>query len=347
MKRILTLSLSLALAMGLTVPAFAEEPVFADMPADHWSAPYVQRAYEDGAIAGIYTEEGLTFAPDDPLTAGQFAAIVTQAFCWRELDRSLYEPWYAPYQKTAEQAGLTEGAGIGDWEAPMTRYQMAAMLFRLAQARKVPLPEEEALAAAREKIADWDQVPEGYQEAVAASYALGLLSGIDTAGTFGGDQGLIRAQAAVVYAKLDDAVRAADGPMEHALEARERELARGGLSYEFHRYPGPKGTVYVAAQLGAPHGGQVEMGCVDQAGQTLDIAALLPSYFMYGANYLSPSEIVFSEDGALLTFVTPIREGKGGFGEPEEVKDWGPTRCTVDLVSGTMASMEPLEGQGQ
>lgn len=50
-----------------------------------------------------------------------------------------------------------------------------------------------------------------------------------------------------------------------------------------------------------------------------------------------------SEDESRLTFVTPAREGRGGFGEPEEVKDWGDTLCTVDLASGTMESMKPFQ----
>lgn len=347
MKRLKKLSsplLALALSFSLAVPALAAaEGTFADVAPGFWAAPYVETAREDRVIAGTgeYVDDKPLFAPDAQLTAGQFAAIVTQAFCWRDLDRGLDGPWYAPFRQAAEQAGLMEGTGVTDWEVPMTRYQMAVMLYRLAAAKQVPLPSEAELAAARERIADWDQIPEQYRQAVASCFALGLLSGVDGAGTFAGEQTLIRAQAAVVYCKLDSAVQAAD-PMEHVLDKIERKFKDSVLTCRFDRYPGPEGTVYVASQLGALHGGQVLMGYVDRTGKDLDIAALLPSYFMFGANYLSPSEIQFSEDGTRLTFVTPIREGTDAYGTPE-TRDWGPTRCTVDLISGTMGSMIPVE----
>ncbi len=237
----------------------------------------------------------------------------------------------------------------------MTRYQMAAMLYDLVGAVELSLPDEDKLAAAPASIGDWDQVPEEYQRSVAAAYALGLLSGVDEAGTFVGTSTLTRAQAAAVLSRADAAALAADGPMERALEKAERQMAVWGTpSYEFTRYPGPKGTVYVAVQLGTPHGSSTNMAYVYEDGSELSINSLLPNgYHLSGiSGYLDPTEIQFHEAGDKLTFVTPIEEGvpneHPGPDNPSmwlETRDWGPTRCTVDLVSGTMESMEPLTSQ--
>ena len=132
-------------------------------------------------------------------------------------------------------------------------------------------------------------------------------------------------------------------PMERVLVEAEHQLAQSWLSYSFDRYPGPNGTAYVARQYGTPHGTATVIRYVDRDGTVLFINDLLPNYFMYGPSfYLEPREFQFSEDGGRLTFITPVKEGSGGQGEPEEIRDWGDTLCTVDLTAGTMESMVPL-----
>lgn len=351
MKRSLSLVLSLALSLSLLAPAFAlEASPFSDVPVDHWAVEAIWQASQDGIIQGMGDGR---FAPNNELTAAQFAAIVIRAFYWRELkdlgENTPRDTWYARYQKVAEDAGLMKDTGVEDWTAPMTRYQMAQMLYNIAVDQKFVLPGEDALKAVRDKIGDWSKVPKGYQTAVSAAYAMDLLSGVDAKGTFAGDQSLSRAQAAVIYSRLEEALAGIQGIVERTLEREERQLASTGpaytfaLPYSFDRYPGPGGTAYVARQSGTPHGGIVNMAYVYEDGRVLDISALLPSYFMYGTNYLSPSGVEFSGDGAKLFFVTPVREGTGAYTDHPYEKDWGPTLCTVDLVSGTMESMVPVQ----
>lgn len=348
MKRMITLALTLALTLSLAAPVFAEEQKspFADVPLDHWAIEYIRQASQDQIIQGM--GDG-TFAPDDGLTAAQFAAIVAEAFYWRDLDRENNVPWYALYQKAVEDAGLMEGVGVEDWSAPMTRYQMAQMLYNIAVGQSLFVaPDEETLEPAT--IGDWKQVPEQYQSAVLRTYLLGLLSGMDEKGTFAGDRSLTRAQAAVIYCRLEEALLALQGPMERVLEKTERKMAVWGTpSYEFTRYPGLKGTLYVGVYLGTPHGSSTNMVFVYEDGSELSIHALLPTGYRLGG-YLSPTEIQFDETGEKLIFITPVEEGipnpKPGPDNPNmwlETRNWGPTRCTVNLVSGTMESMEPLD----
>lgn len=355
-KRILSAALALALSLSLAVPAFAEEEgPFDDVPLDHWAVEAIRQAKEEAIISGMYYRN---FAPDDRLTTAQFATIVTKAFYWRDFGRDPEESWIAPgegeedwyvfYKEVAERAGLTEGTGIEDWNAPMTRYQMAVMLYNVVVDKELALPDKAVLEAV--EITDWDQVPEEFQEAVSTAYAMGLLSGMED-GSFAGDQTLTRAQAAVVFAKLDKAMEVKDGLLERALDKEERYYTRYSfLSYSFSRYPGELGTACVATQGGLPHGGQTSMVFIYQDGSVLNIDMLLPpGYRLSGiGGYLNPSKIRFNETGDKLTFVTPIEEGipskpgDGSTGIWAEYKDWGPTLCTVDLISGTMESLEPV-----
>lgn len=349
-KRILAAILTLAVSASLAVPVLAEGSRFGDVPSNHWAAEAIRRANEDGVMVGTGTfpETGLArFEPDADLTSAQFAVIMTGAL-YRDIPDEAAGPWYAPFQTVMEDAGWDEGAGILDWEAPMTRYQMAAVLYNIAEDQGVLLPNRENLEAAQDGIADWEQIPAEYRRAVAVSYVLDLLSGVDEAGTFAGDRSLTRAQAAVVYGKLKDALFASGGPMERILEEREQQLAAAGLSYEFTRYDGRKGAVYVSRQFGTPHGTICCMEYVARDGARLNIQSLLPGGYRLGT-YLDPTEIQLDETGDKLTFVTPIEEGipneTPGPDNPSmwlDTKDWGLTRCTVDLTTGTVEAMEPV-----
>lgn len=344
-KRILPAALSLALVLSLAVPAFAgEESPFTDVSPDHWAVAYIRQASQDNIIQGM--GDG-TFAPDDALTAAQFAAIVTQAFYWRDFGRDPAEQWTVPgagtenwyvfYKEAAEKAGLAEGTGIKDWNLPMTRYQMAQMLYNIAVDKEIKLTSPASLYT----IPDLDQIPEQYREAVESVYSLKLLSGMDKRGTFAGEKTLTRAQAAVIYTKLESALAATQGSMERALDRAERALALEYLSYTFTRYPGKLGTAYYAAQHGTPHGGNSWLSYVSLDGTEQNIQDLLPEGYIYGSFWsLDPKEIQVDEAGEKLSFVTRVQKLADGSDTNVE-KDWGNTRIVVNTVSGKMESMEP------
>lgn len=345
MKRMITLALTLALTLSLAAPVFAEEQKspFADVPLDHWAIEYIRQASQDQIIQGM--GDG-TFAPDDELTAAQFAAIVAEAFYWRDLDRENNDPWYALYQEAVEDAGLMEGVGVEDWSAPMTRYQMAQMLYNIAVGQSLFVaPDEETLESAT--IGDWKQVPEQYQSAVLRTYLLGLLSGMDEKGTFAGDRSLTRAQAAVIYCRLEEALLALQGPMERVLEKEERSCSQNSfLSTIFTRHPGKLGTAYEINQGGTPHGSNHRLYYVALDGTKLNIQSLLPEGYIYGSFWsLDPREVQLDEAGEKLSFVTKVQEQilnpelPGGF---DASKSWGDTKIVINVVTGTTESMEPL-----
>ena len=60
------------------------------------------------------------------------------------------------------------------------------------------------LRSAAGRIADYSAIPETYADAVTAMYAMGWLSGVDSAGTFGGNSPMSRAAACVALCSLLD-----------------------------------------------------------------------------------------------------------------------------------------------
>ena len=211
MKRLSACALSLALSVSMILPAGAAGAAFTDVPQDHWANPYVEAMTQKGVVTGVGNGR---FNPDGNLSTAEFAVMLTQAFCPKEVaDPEEGGAWWEPYLNAAWEAGyLTDTtAGFsyadGSWDAdvvtaPMTRYDMAQAMNNTAVAEKMTLPTDEQREAAQAAIGDFDSIPEDYESAVVAMYALGYLSGVNANGDFGGESTMTRAQSCVVMSKL-------------------------------------------------------------------------------------------------------------------------------------------------
>ena len=211
MKRLSACALSLALSVSMILPAGAAGAAFTDVPQDHWANPYVEAMTQKGVVTGVGNGR---FNPDGNLSTAEFAVMLTQAFCPKEVaDPEEGAAWWEPYLNAAWEAGyLTDTtAGFsyadGSWDAdvvtaPMTRYDMAQAMNNTAVAEKMTLPTDEQREAAQAAIGDFDSIPEDYESAVVAMYALGYLSGVNANGDFGGESTMTRAQSCVVMSKL-------------------------------------------------------------------------------------------------------------------------------------------------
>lgn len=211
MKRLSACALSLALSVSMILPAGAAGAAFTDVPQDHWANPYVEAMTQKGVVTGVGNGR---FNPDGNLSTAEFAVMLTQAFCPKEVaDPEEGAAWWEPYLNAAWEAGyLTDTtAGFsyadGSWDAdvvtaPMTRYDMAQAMNNTVVAEKMTLPTDEQREAAQAAIGDFDSIPEDYESAVVAMYALGYLSGVNANGDFGGESTMTRAQSCVVMSKL-------------------------------------------------------------------------------------------------------------------------------------------------
>ena len=203
-KRLFSLLLALALCMGLSVPAFAANPIFTDVPADYWAYTQIERAYADGVVNGTGNNQ---YSPEAVLKLSHFIVIMTRAFYCAEVDASTASgEWYAKNLEVATAHGLMAGLGDYDMDAGATRYQMAAVMAAIMADQGAQMPTADELAAASTKIADYAAIPDAYKDAVATVFHLGIISGVDAAGTFNGNGGMKRSHCAVIYCRLQDAL---------------------------------------------------------------------------------------------------------------------------------------------
>ena len=220
MRRISACALSLTLSASMILPAGAVGNTFSDVPQDHWANSYVEAMTQKGVVTGVGNGR---FNPDGNLSTAEFAVMLTQAFC----PEAVAGPeeggaWWEPYLDAAWSAGylIDTTAGFsyidGIWDVtytdgtwnedvvtePMTRYDMAQAMYNTVVAEGMALPTDEQREAAQAAIGDFASIPEDYESAVVAMYALGYLSGVNANGDFGGEGAMTRAQSCVVMSKL-------------------------------------------------------------------------------------------------------------------------------------------------
>lgn len=106
------------------LPAVTKSMDFADVSAADWFYSDVKYVYESGLMTGT---SDTAFSPDAPVTRGMVLTILARQDGIRT---ERYEPWYAAGCEWAVLHGVSDGTNP---EAPVTREQLAAMLYRFAK----------------------------------------------------------------------------------------------------------------------------------------------------------------------------------------------------------------------
>ena len=195
----------LALTM-LSTMAYAADTKFSDVPDNHWAASSIYRMVNAGVVNGV---GGGKYNPDGNVSCGEFIAMITRQFYSDKIKgRAEGTPWYTPNIDAASAAGIMTDVTIAPSD-PMTRYEMALVMYNVMKANGFTIQSLSDTSV----IADWANVPEKYKSAVSACYKMGLLTGTDSKGTFGGAGNMRRSEAAIVMCRLIDAnAKASDIP---------------------------------------------------------------------------------------------------------------------------------------
>ena len=216
------LMLVAVMMVGLLVNAFAiyDTPTFTDVPKNAYYYTYVEEAVANGWINGYGDGR---FGPEDKVTYAQMCIMLTKAFFKDELDAYTgpKTTWYTSYCNVASEIGLLEGTNVKNTPTDatavaqhMNRYEMAQMIYNAMKAANKKMPDKYEIFDARFATADWVNIPERYQDAVATAKAAGIINGIDSQGTFAGAGYMSRAHAAIVLTKLNKVENAPETPVE-------------------------------------------------------------------------------------------------------------------------------------
>lgn len=214
-KRRLSVVLALALCLALCIPALAAANTFTDVDASHWAHDAIEDMAARKVVNGVGDGK---FAPDDKVACADFSTMAARLLFPEELERHGED---SPWWKAGADVLLEEGAldnttakafyirAMYSWDAavmerPMSRYDMAQIMYNALKAKGFEMPSSQDLTAARNMIADYAGIPSGYADAVTAMYAIGCLKGMDEAGNFMGGEEMDRAQACTVLVRLQE-----------------------------------------------------------------------------------------------------------------------------------------------
>ena len=198
MKKLAALVLSAALLVGSAAASTPQEafpkvndyPGYTDVQAGSWYAAPVQVCYEVGLMTGTNTG----FAPNQVLTVGEVAAIaarMNEAITGEPIPMATPKPgetlpWYFSYVEYLESLGID----VPDPTKQATRQEFVTLLSAV-----VP---EDMLSPINTITA----LPDSTDPDVLRFYNAGILTGVDSWGTFAADKSLTRMETAAMVARV-------------------------------------------------------------------------------------------------------------------------------------------------
>ena len=184
-----------------------DEYLFTDVSSTDWFYTYVKTVVEAGLFQG--TAQGI-FSPGTPMTRAMFVQVIANMegadlASFNNAPSVFYDvqsgAWYFAAVQWAYAEGITLGIGEGNFapNAPITREQMALMIYRYAYHRDIELPAD--LAATLAPFADYALVSYWAIDAVEAMQAAGIITGRPD-NTFAPLATATRAEVAAVFVRL-------------------------------------------------------------------------------------------------------------------------------------------------
>src|SRR5579875_1284510 len=198
--RCLSRATAAVLLLLASLPARAAAPVFSDVPPSNPAYAAVQDLAGRGIVQGVAPG---VFAPAQPLTRAQFAALLVRAEGWAGTPGPSFadvapSDWFAGAVEAVAGQDVIEGTGPTTFapNAPLTRAMVAALLPRAIGLRHVA--DDEAGTAL--PFSDAAAVPGWARGGVAVTTHLGLMP--SAGGAFGPGAIVTRADAAMVVDRL-------------------------------------------------------------------------------------------------------------------------------------------------
>lgn len=177
LKRILGLLLAVCvLAMSLPLTALAAAPTYSDIKG-HWAEKVIEKWSEYDVVHG---DDG-KFRPDDPMTRGEFATVLTQLLGLEEKSANPFrditgKEWYADAVLKAHAAGILVGDGNGNSTAT-SRIQRQEAFVMMGRALGV-MPKTGDVSGALAGFNDKDRLSGWAKPMVAALVEGGYVNGM-------------------------------------------------------------------------------------------------------------------------------------------------------------------------
>lgn len=210
-RKIFSAFMAVTLVLVLNTSVYAADIIeYKDVPKTHWAyAAIMEMTHREMFSGTSMPVNGIgMFSPNSTMTRAQFISVLTRYLFPNELSSMpVGQTWYANNYILALKHGLlsSEELDSGNLSKNCNRQEMSMLLIR---ATYIANGEVATNLLPTARIADYDSIAAKYQSYVLQAFSLGLLSGVDTKGTFNPYGNLSRAQAAtVIYRLIDPSTR--------------------------------------------------------------------------------------------------------------------------------------------
>ena len=173
---------------------------FTDVPEGEWYYNYVMDCAKKGLVSGVGDNQ---FNPSGVMSRAQFFTVIVR-YLYPDAVKSYNgdtSNWWNVYYYVALEKGLITAEEFGDdatISQGMPRQKMALVISRALET-KGQAPE---VLVNSSKIADYNSIGTYYRTAVRVTYTAGIISGVDSKGTFKPQGTLTRAEACTVLVRL-------------------------------------------------------------------------------------------------------------------------------------------------
>ena len=214
MKKILSAALAAALIFSLSLTASAAEESagsmdnfrpsadysgqFTDVASSDWEYSDVSTCYEYNLMQGMTAS---SFQPDGNLSVAQAIVMADRIHEIYYTGQGTIEngsPWYQPYVDYAAENGILEAGTFSDYNAPVTRAQMALMLYNALPASEFT----EINTIDRMSFGSFGESA-GYEtvDKILQLYRAGIVTGNDIYGSFLPENSITRAESSAILAR--------------------------------------------------------------------------------------------------------------------------------------------------
>ncbi len=210
--KILAIALVLSSILGTAYAGSANSGesalIFSDVSEDNYYYEAVMYMTAKGILHGTTTPvNGVgEYTPEKEMSRAEFISVVTMIYYGSDVDFLPKAPgaaWYANYYTVALEKGIITEVAMPDDSVTLkqgcTRQEMSMIIVN---ALKNATGETADRLVSTSKIADWDSIGTYYRDYVRIAYSMGILTGVDSKGTFNPKGTLNRGQAALVLYKM-------------------------------------------------------------------------------------------------------------------------------------------------
>lgn len=171
---------------------------FSDVKDTDWFYEYVQKISSTGLVKGAGKDD--VFAPYQKLTVAEMLTVILRALNENTENLPSDANWYDGVIRKSKELGLVLEGEFTKYDIPIKRGEMSRIIIRaLNKLGNEDFPKD--IETYKGLINDYESIPDDIKQYVLKCFYLGILTGIDSKGTFNHNGEVTRAEMSAIIVR--------------------------------------------------------------------------------------------------------------------------------------------------